>query len=60
MTLREAAERLRTGSSFESVRGISFKPRRRGLFKMRNGPVESVERLPTPAFAMADLDAYEK
>ena len=26
LTLREAAERLRMGSSFESVRGVSFKP----------------------------------
>jgi anaerobic magnesium-protoporphyrin IX monomethyl ester cyclase len=59
LTLREAAERLRTGSSFESVRGISFKHRGEAIQNPER-PVESVERLPTPAFALADFDAYER
>ena len=59
LTLREAAERLRNGSSFESVRGISFKHRGEAIQNPER-PVESVERLPTPAFALADFDAYER
>ena len=59
LTLREAAGRLRMGSTFESVRGISYKSQ--GLaVQNAERPVESVERLPTPAFAMSDFDAYEK
>jgi radical SAM superfamily enzyme YgiQ (UPF0313 family) len=59
LTLREAAERLRMGSSFESVRGVSFKPHGDSVHNAER-PVESVEHLPTPAFAMANFDAYEK
>ncbi len=59
LTLREVAERLRLGSSLESVRGVSFKPRGESVHNAER-PVESVEHLPTPAFAMANLDAYEK
>ena len=58
LTLREAAERLAMGSSFELVRGISFKHHGEPVQNAER-PVESVERLPTPAFAMANLDAYE-
>jgi len=59
LTLREIAERLRMGSSLESVRGVSFKPHGESVHNAER-PVESVERLPTPAFAIANLDAYEK
>ena len=59
LTLRELAERLRLGSSLESVRGVSFKPHGESVHNAER-PVESVERLPTPAFAMANFDAYEK
>jgi len=59
LTLREAAERLRSGSSFESVNGVSFKPHGEVIHNAERR-VENVERLPTPAFAMADFDAYEK
>ena len=59
LTLREVAERLRMGSSLESVRGVSFKPHGESVHNAER-PVESVERLPTPAFAMANFDAYEK
>ena len=59
VTLREVAERLRMGLSLESVRGASFKPHGESVHNAERS-VESVERLPTPAFAMANLDAYEK
>jgi radical SAM superfamily enzyme YgiQ (UPF0313 family) len=59
LTLREAAERLRMGSSLESVRGIFFKHHGEAIQNPER-PVESVQRLPTPAFAMADFDAYER
>src|ERR1019366_6367696 len=58
LTLLEAAERLRSGLSFDSVRGISYKPHGEAVHNAQR-PVESVERLPTPAFASADFDAYE-
>ena len=59
LTLREVAERLRMESSFESVRGVSFKPHGEAVHNPER-PVENVEHLPTPAFALADFDAYEK
>jgi radical SAM superfamily enzyme YgiQ (UPF0313 family) len=59
LTLREVAERLRLGSTFESVRGVSFKPQGEIVHNPER-PVESMERLPAPAFAMANLDAYER
>ncbi len=59
LTLREIAERLRLGSSLESVRGVSFKPGG-AVFHNPERPVESVERLPTPTFRIANFDAYEK
>lgn len=59
LTLLEVAERLRKGSSFEFVRGVSFKPHGESVHNAER-PVENVERLPTPAFAMANVDAYEK
>ena len=59
LTFRETVEQLLAGSWFESVPGLSFK---RGGAPVHNAerPVESVERLPTPAFNLADFDAYEK
>ena len=59
LTLLEAAQRLRDGASFESVRGISFKPNGTGTANPGR-PVESLERLPMPAFGLANFDAYEK
>ena len=59
VTLRECVERLRSGLSLESVRGVSFKAHGEAFHNGKR-PVESVERLPSPAFAMADFDAYEK
>ena len=59
LTLREAAERFRDGEPLESVRGASLKTHGRPVHNAER-PVESVERMPTPAFAMADFDAYEK
>ena len=59
LTLLEAAQRLRDGASLESVRGVSFKSHGE-IVENPARPVESVERLPIPAFEMADFDAYEK
>ena len=58
LTLLEAAERLRAGSSFESIKGLSFKPHGEAVHNAER-PVEKVENLPSPAFGMADFDAYE-
>jgi len=59
LTLQEVAERLRAGATFEDVRGVSYKPQ--GMaFHNPERPVESLESLPTPAFHLADFDAYEK
>ena len=59
LTLQEVAERLRAGATFEDVRGVSYKPQGMALHNLER-PVESLERLPTPAFHLADFDAYEK
>jgi anaerobic magnesium-protoporphyrin IX monomethyl ester cyclase len=59
LSLIEAAGRLRDGESLEGVRGISFKSSGKTLHGPGR-PVESVERLPTPAFDIVDFDAYEK
>ena len=59
LTLLEAAERLRSGLSLESVSGISYKAQGEAVHNAERR-VESVEKLPTPAFSMANLDAYEK
>jgi anaerobic magnesium-protoporphyrin IX monomethyl ester cyclase len=59
LTLLEAVERLRAGESFASVRGLSFKQHGETIHNP-DRPVESVERLPTPAFTLANFDAYEK
>jgi anaerobic magnesium-protoporphyrin IX monomethyl ester cyclase len=59
LTLLEAAERLRAGLTFESVRGLSHKPHGDAVHN-QDRPVERVELLPTPAFELANLDAYEQ
>jgi radical SAM superfamily enzyme YgiQ (UPF0313 family) len=59
LSLRETAERLVTRAGLESLRGASFKVDGQIVHNAER-PVESVERLPTPAFDMADFDAYEK
>ncbi len=59
VSLCEAAGRLRAGESLEGVRGVSFKSDGKPVHNAAR-PVESVERLPTPAFDLVDFDAYEK
>jgi radical SAM superfamily enzyme YgiQ (UPF0313 family) len=59
LTLLEAAERLRSGGSFEAVRGVSFK-HQGDLVHNAERAVENLERLPTPSFQLANFDAYEK
>ena len=59
LTLVEIAERLRNGLSYDSVKGVSHRPHGQVLHNP-DRPVERVERVPTPAFQMADFDAYEK
>jgi len=58
-TLLETAIRLHEGKSLETVRGVSFKPGGR-LVHNPERPVENVNSLPTPAFAMGNFDAYER
>jgi anaerobic magnesium-protoporphyrin IX monomethyl ester cyclase len=59
VTLLEVVQRLREQKSLEAVRGVSFKLDGIAVHNAER-PVESVEHLPTPAFAMADFDAYER
>lgn len=59
LSFLEYAERLRSGSPLQDVRGVSFKLRGETMHNP-DRPVESVERLPTPAFEMANFDAYEE
>jgi len=59
LTLLEVAERLREQKSLEAVRGVTYKEGGKAVHNP-DRPVESVERLPTPTFAMADFDAYER
>ena len=58
-TLLETALRLRDGNGIEDVRSVSFKADGR-LIHNPERPLENVNNLPTPAFAMANFDAYER
>ena len=58
-TLLETAMRLHDARTLEDVRGASFKSYGREIHNPER-PVESVNNLPTPAFAMANFDAYER
>jgi radical SAM superfamily enzyme YgiQ (UPF0313 family) len=51
--------RLCDGRSVEDVRGVSFKSGGR-LIHNPERPVENLNNLPAPAFAMANFDAYER
>jgi anaerobic magnesium-protoporphyrin IX monomethyl ester cyclase len=57
--LVETAMRLRDVRTLEDIRGVSFKSYGRPIHNLER-PVESVNNLPTPAFAMANFDAYER
>jgi anaerobic magnesium-protoporphyrin IX monomethyl ester cyclase len=58
-TLLETAIQLREAKSLETVRGVSFKLDGRRVHNPER-PVENVNSLPTPAFAMGNFDAYER
>jgi radical SAM superfamily enzyme YgiQ (UPF0313 family) len=60
-TLVELARRLREGGSFASVRGTSF--RAEADAQAIHNPerqTENINSFPTPAFSLADFDAYER
>src|ERR1019366_1859593 len=59
LTLLEVAERLVEQKSLEAVRGVTYKQDGK-VTHNPDRPGESVERLPTPTFAMADFAAYER
>jgi anaerobic magnesium-protoporphyrin IX monomethyl ester cyclase len=58
-TLLEAVSQLRETKSLESVRGLSFKSDGQVVHNGERA-VENVNDLPTPAFSMANFDAYER
>lgn len=59
LALLEVAQKLRQGKTVEDVRGVSF---RQGgeVFHNLDRPVENINRLPRPAFELAQFDAYER
>jgi radical SAM superfamily enzyme YgiQ (UPF0313 family) len=59
LTLLEIVQRLSAGSDLAGIRGASVKVDGRMVHGPER-PVENLNRLPTPAFHLADFDAYEK
>jgi anaerobic magnesium-protoporphyrin IX monomethyl ester cyclase len=59
LTLVEIARRLADGRSLEGVRGLSRKENGRIVHEAER-PVENVNNLPTPAYHLADFDAYAR
>ncbi len=59
LTLIEIAKRFAEQQDLAGVRGASFKRERR-IFHEPDRPVENLNKLPTPAYELADLDAYER
>lgn len=57
-TLLEIAQRLRDGKSVESVSGLSYSTGRAAVHCL-DRPPEPMSQLPSPAFSMANFDAYE-
>jgi anaerobic magnesium-protoporphyrin IX monomethyl ester cyclase len=58
-TLVELASRLREGQSSATVRGTSFQSEIQAIHNPER-PTENINNLPTPAFSLADFDAYER
>lgn len=58
-TLLEIALRLREGKSPASIRGASYNERDQAIHNP-DRPAEHINNFPTPAFGLADFDAYEK
>jgi anaerobic magnesium-protoporphyrin IX monomethyl ester cyclase len=59
LTMLEVAQRLREGKGAEGVRGSSLKTHGEVIHNP-DRPVENLNHLPTPAFSMGDIDAYER
>ena len=59
LTLLELAQRLAEGKSLEGLRGASVKVGRQAIHNPER-PVENINNLPTPAFDLADFDAYAR
>jgi anaerobic magnesium-protoporphyrin IX monomethyl ester cyclase len=57
-TLLEIANRLREGTAIESTAGLSYVCRDNVIHNAVR-PTERLNNLPSPAFSMADFDAYE-
>jgi len=57
-TLLEVAQRLRDGKSVESVSGTSYWTGQAAVHFL-DRPPEPMSKLPSPAFSMANFDAYE-
>ena len=58
LTLLELVERIAQGSSWDGIRGLSFKQGGRVQHEMER-PVASLNQLPAPAFHLAQFDRYE-
>ena len=58
-TLLELARHLREGSSPAATPGTSFRAGGEAIHNPER-PAESINNFPTPAFSLADFDAYEK
>lgn len=59
MTLVEIAQRLADGKGFHGIRGVSYKQDGRVVHEPER-PVESINKLPSPAYELADFDAYAR
>ncbi len=57
-TLLELAERLASGQSLAGVRGVTRREDACGCVHEPERPVESLNRLPAPAYHLADYDSY--
>jgi anaerobic magnesium-protoporphyrin IX monomethyl ester cyclase len=59
LTLVEVAQRLAGHEQLSGVRGTSHKERGRVVHELER-PVENLNKLPPPAYHLADFDAYEQ
>ena len=58
-TLLEVAERLASGGNARGVRGTSFREGEHSIHEVERPP-DNLNRLPTPAYHLADYDAYAR
>jgi anaerobic magnesium-protoporphyrin IX monomethyl ester cyclase len=59
LSLLETAQRLTEGRRLEGVRGVSHKQKGQ-IVHEPDRPVENVNNLPSPAYHLADFDAYAR